>query len=51
MRNAVIRKKALEEQRILRQYIQRPIRFVLGATPGDVIDWANVPRQPLMLRA
>lgn len=50
MRNSVIRKKALEEQRIIRRYIQQPIKFVLGATPGDVIDWAKVPQHRILQR-
>jgi hypothetical protein len=50
MRNSVIRKKALEEQRIIRRHMQQPIKFVLGASPGDVIDWAKFTQQHIMQR-
>ena len=43
MRNAVIRKKRLEEQRLLDQFMRTPQRIVLGIDmpqdPAD-IDWA-----------
>ena len=44
MRNAVIRKKHLEEQRLYEQFMRTPQRIVLGAnTLQDYadIDWAD----------
>ena len=40
MRNAVIRRKQLEEAKLIRQYMYFPQKFVLGADADD-IDWAK----------
>jgi hypothetical protein len=41
MRNAVIRKKAIKNQNLIRQWIQQPIRVVTGL-PTEPIDWAKI---------
>lgn len=38
MRNAVIRKKKLREQALIRQYLLAPQRFIMGSQAVDV-DW------------
>lgn len=45
MRNAVIRKKVLREQAIIRRYLLAPQRFIIGAPTQD-IDWRRY-AQPL----
>jgi hypothetical protein len=45
MRNAVIRKKVLREQAIIRRFLLTPQRFIIGAPPADV-DWRRM-AQPL----
>lgn len=48
MRNAVIRKKRLEEQRVLERFMRTPQRIVLGMDVPADIDWAKIRSAPLM---
>ena len=41
MRNAVIRKKAIKNQNLIRQWIQQPMRIVTSL-PAEPIDWAKI---------
>lgn len=48
MRNAVIRKKALKDLILIRQWISRPTRIVMGL-PVEPIDWRDISHRPILL--
>lgn len=48
MRNAVIRKKRLTEQRLIERFMRTPQRIVLGVDAPADIDWSSPKYHRLM---
>lgn len=43
MRNGVIRKKRLREQRLLDEFLRTPRRLIMGAPGPTITEWATMP--------